>query len=118
MSSAADSTPQGRRIGAGLCSHERRSTILVFFAGSSDRVDEIAEDSDLQYQQVLSDGRTIGYSRLLALATPNMIRRRARRKAGDQTAIDHDGIEDSYMEKGSVIWYCSKQKWTKLMGSD
>jgi hypothetical protein len=108
----------GQTDWAVLCSHEGHSTILVFSAENYEHIDEIAEEPDLQYQQVLSDGRTIGYSRLLTAARPNAIRRVTHPRPGIQIAINHDGIENTFLEKGSVFWYCANQRWMKVSTTD
>jgi len=56
-----------------LCSCDRRAVILVFRGGRSNQVDELAEDADSQYLQVMT-GSEIRYSRRLAVATPKIIR--------------------------------------------
>jgi len=32
--------------------------------------------------------------------------------------IDHNGIDDSFLEKASVIWYRYHGKWITLKGAD
>jgi hypothetical protein len=32
--------------------------------------------------------------------------------------IDHQGLDDSFAEKGAVTWYFHQRKWLKLMGAD
>ncbi len=32
--------------------------------------------------------------------------------------IDHQGINDEFMEKASVVYYCYKGKWLQLQGYD
>jgi hypothetical protein len=102
-----------------LCSRERRSAILVFRGGHSAQVDELADEADLQYLQVTTGNREIGYSRLLAVATPRTIRQRIRlRGAAKPRVTDHDGIESTFVGKASVVWYCLGSKWIRLSGSD
>jgi hypothetical protein len=102
-----------------LCSHERRSAILVFRGGHSDQVDEFAEEPDVQYLQVTTGKQEIGYSRLLTVATPRMIRKSIHlRGAAKARVIDHDGIESAFVEKESVIWYGLGGKWVQLSGAD
>ncbi len=102
-----------------LCSRERRSAILVFRGWRSDQVDELAEEADLQYLQVTTGNREIGYSRRLAVATPKTIRQRIPvRGAAKPRVTDHDGIENTFVGKASVVWYCLGGKWIRLSGSD
>lgn len=112
-------TSAGQTDWAVLCSHERRSAILVFHRGRSDhQVDEIAEEPDSQYLQVVSGGREIGYSRQLAVVKPRSIRQRVTRGAHGLPSIDHDGIENIFLGKGSVIWFLSNGKWMRISGDD
>jgi hypothetical protein len=32
--------------------------------------------------------------------------------------LDHDGIEDSFIEKGSTIWHWYDEQWRELPGAD
>jgi hypothetical protein len=36
----------------------------------------------------------------------------------DGVRLSHDGIEDSFAGKGSVVWYWESGKWRRLMGMD
>jgi hypothetical protein len=80
-------------------------------------VDELADAPDLQYLQVISRDNKIGYSRMLTAVNPQSLRSRAIKRAALK-AIDHDGIEDAFIEKGSLIWYWSGVKWVKVSGAD
>jgi hypothetical protein len=80
-------------------------------------VDEFAAEADSQYLQQVS-GQAIGYSRLLAIATTKIIRRHVTPRPQLPRAIDHDGIEDIFVEKAAVIWYYSGEKWMRLAGAD
>lgn len=99
-----------------LCSREKRSAILVFRGGRSDHVDSLAEEPDSQYLQVVAGGREIGYSRLLAVAKPKVVRRRFTHRT--LPAVDHDGIENTFLGKASVVWYRSGGKWMQVSGAD
>ncbi len=80
-------------------------------------MDELAVGPDLQYLQVISRDNKIGYSRTLVSVSPRMLRSRAAKNAGVK-GIDHDGIEDAFVEKGSTLWYWSGAKWLKLSGGN
>ncbi len=101
-----------------LCSRQRRSAILVFHGDQWKEVEEIAEQPDLQYLQAISGKGRIGYSRELEVAEPSVIRKHFISRARTARNIDHDGIEDTFIEKGSVVWYWSGAKWIKLSGAD
>ncbi len=50
-------TSTGETDWAVLCSRQKRSAILVFHGGRSNDVEELAEEPDLNYLQVISRGR-------------------------------------------------------------
>jgi len=92
--------------------------ILVFRGGRSNQVDELAEDADSQYLQVMT-GSEIRYSRLLAVATPKIIRQRVGMHGTPRPRIvDHDGIENRFVGKAPVVWYWFGGKWIQLSGTD
>ena len=111
-------TSTGQTDWAVLCSRERQSAILVFDGKHFDQVDEMAQASDLQYLQVVSGAREIGYSRRLSLLTPSAIRRHFARGANVPQKFDHDGISDGFIGKASVTWYRSSGKWVELSGTE
>lgn len=94
-----------------LCSHDKRSSILVFPGGHSARVESMGEEPDSQYLQVVGEGGKIGFSRLLTLATVKQVRK--------HVAHAHlDGILDSFTGKASLLWYRSGSKWMKVQAGD
>ncbi|HKT51080.1 MAG TPA: hypothetical protein VJV96_12310 [Candidatus Angelobacter sp.] len=93
-----------------LCSHRRRSSILIF-RGHSARVDSIGDEPDSQYLQVVDEGRKIGYSRLLTVATAKQVRKHF-------AHANHDAILDSFTGKASLLWYSSGGKWMKVPAGD
>jgi hypothetical protein len=104
-------TSAGQTDWAVLCSHEKRSAILVFRGGHSGQVDSLAEEPDSQYLQAVAGGQKIGYSRLLAVAPVKVIRQHFPQG-------DHAGIQDTFMEKASVLWYRSGGKWKKVLQAE
>ena len=108
----------GRISWAVLCSRERQSTILVFYGNGFGRVDAIAQEADIQYLQTVSGNGNIGYSRRLGVATPKEIRRYFERDAQNQQRVDHDGLDDAFIGKSSVVWYRSSNQWIRLSATD
>jgi hypothetical protein len=101
-----------------LCSREKQSAILVFHRGRSKSMDELANEPDAHYLQMTEHGR-IGFSRLIMVAPGDAIRRHLGRHAAlKPTAIDHDGIENSFVGKASTVWYWSGGKWIQLSQTD
>ncbi|MFL6386235.1 MAG: hypothetical protein ACJ71U_01995 [Terriglobales bacterium] len=94
-----------------LCSHEKRSAILVFRGGHSNQVDSLAEEPDSQYLQVLAGPKKIGYSRLLAVAPAKVVHQHF-------PHANHSGIQDVFIEKASVVWYRSVGKWVKVLHAE
>ena len=106
-------TTAARKDWAALCSRRGTSAILVFQGSSPTPVRELAAQPDAQYMQVMDRTRAIGYSRGLAVATPQLIRRRLQGGGGrEPRPLDHDGIEDAFEGKASVVWY-----WSRRSGS-
>lgn len=115
---------QGRFLNASqldwvvLCSRNRRSSILVFWGGSPTTVSELAERPDRDYLQMTGHG-TIGFSRALGVATPQYIREHHENFGGPKPPpLDHDGIDDIFVEKGSAVWYRHGNQWLQLTGAD
>jgi len=103
---------------AALCSRHRRSSIIVFWGGSARAVSELAERPDQDFLQVTGPG-TIGFSRALGVATPRFIREHNEQYRGRNVPKpDHDGINDIFVEKASVVWYRHRGLWLRLSGAD
>jgi hypothetical protein len=98
-----------------LCSVERVSTVLVFRGGAVAAIDELARYPDATSLQVVGPGNTVGFSRAIDVASPAHIRSHGEPIV---TRVDHDGIEDSFIEKGSTIWYWFGGRWHELPGAD
>jgi hypothetical protein len=101
-----------------LCSRDLSSTILVFWDNSASSIAELATTLDAAYLQVVI-GRQIGFSRAIDVASPVVIRE----YAGDVgrsklPSLDHDGINDAFVGKASVIWYWHQGQWLQLEGAD
>jgi hypothetical protein len=100
-----------------LCSRNRVSSILVYRGGTADDVAELAASEDRHY---LQGSRTaIYFSHQIGVATPEYIH--AMNKAfdgGSLPPIDHDGINDAFVEKASSIKYWHQGKWWALQGAD
>jgi len=93
--------------------------IMIFWNGSPSRVDSLAPAPDLDYLQEMEPGR-IGYSRKISTIAPKGIGYYATLDEGAAPpfALDHDGIDDDFMEKASVIHFRHAGKWVRLAGSD
>lgn len=104
------------------------SSILVFWNGSEKNPAAIAPMEDRNYLQGITPTE-IGFSRGIAPARRKFIMRHNAPASGapnpppaydrpNLPLIDHQGIDDAFIEKASVTWYVHNGKWWKLMGSD
>lgn len=103
-------TSAGGADWAVLCSHHKRSSILIFPAGHSAQVETIADSADRDYLQVVAEGK-IGYSRVLSVAAKKQVLKHF-------AHATHDGILDSFTGKASLLWYQSSGKWMKVPAGD
>lgn len=107
-----------RKDWAILCSIRRASSILVFRGGSPSVVVELAREPDRDRLQGIGGG-AIGYSRAIGVASPDVIRTHYERYRGPKPPpLDHDGIDDAFIEKASVVWYWRRGRWLELTGSN
>jgi hypothetical protein len=102
-----------------LCSRDGVSTIVVFRGDSASHIAELAASPDAGYLQVIDSDNHVGFSRDISVAAPADIRSHARAHGGAVPAqLEHDGIDDAFAEKGSVVWYWYRGKWLRLQGTD
>jgi hypothetical protein len=109
----------GQRDWAVLCSRHDSSSVLIFWGGAAaTSPTEFPSARDAGYLQGIGDGR-IGYSRLISAATPARIRAYAVSFNGPlPQTLDHDGVEDAFAEKASVVSYLEAGRWLTLAGAD
>jgi hypothetical protein len=109
----------GQRDWAVLCSVEGRSAILIFWAGGVTLAPaELAPADDATFLQGIGDGK-IGYSRAIDRADTAWIREHAEAYDGPlPKRLDHDGINDAFVEKASQVLYYEDGAWQGLAGSD
>jgi hypothetical protein len=103
-----------------LCSDGTTSQVFVFGAGGVGVIDSIAQEVDEHYMQEVEPGH-MGYSRRITAIKPAAIRKLGREFSDESdpvVQIDHDGIDDAFVEKASVIHYKRSGKWLVLPGSD
>jgi len=107
---------RGHPAWAVLCSREGRSAILLFKRNSSRPLAELAEEADQNYLQAIGPNGRIAYSRRINSVRPDEILGRYR--AYDGPSFDHDGIDDAFAEKASVVRYCLAGHWLELAGAE
>ncbi len=107
-----------------LCSIAGTSRVLIY--GGAPRPggagpDSLALQPDATYlQSGVQDGSPwrIGFSRRITVATPTLIRSYAKGSRASVSRVDHAGIEDSFLEKASRIFYFSAGRWRMFPGAD
>lgn len=101
-----------------LCSSGGKSSILVFRNDNDSTPDEIAESTDNRFIIDTWQGGKV-YSREISAVDHELILRHYRAYDGPKPApIDHNGIDDAFLEKASITWYWHNGKWVQLQGAD
>jgi hypothetical protein len=111
-------TERGELDWAVLCSVNRVSTILVFPRASASHVIELAQQADIDRLQ--SDGGAeIGYFRQISPVGSEFIMQHYQAYGGiEPPPIDHQGIDDAFVGKASVVLYFYRGQWQELTGAD
>jgi hypothetical protein len=101
-----------------LCSVNNSTALLAFRNDRDTSPDTLATSDDLHYVQELG-GDQIGYSRQIAAVGREFIMDHYRAYGGaEPPPIDHQGIDDAFLEKASITWYFYQGKWLQLQGAD
>lgn len=110
---------RGQTDWAVLCSRNGVSSILVFWGGSARSVAELAKGADRNFLQVVDGNGKIGFSRSIIAVGRGHILNHYRAYGGPKPPrIDHQGIDDGYLEKASYVLYYHRGKWLELQGAD
>jgi hypothetical protein len=104
---------QGQVDWAVLCSCRDTSSILIFWGGRTAQPGELQRTPDENWTQNVDGRGSMGYSRFLAVAHPSHIL-----DHNPDFKARHDGIEDAFAEKASVIYYFQGGRWIELGGAD
>jgi hypothetical protein len=101
-----------------LCSISKISSILIFRGENMRLVSEIAKSPDKNWLQVIGD-RKIGYSRQIKSITGYSITDHYQVNDGPKPPLfDHEGIDDAFLEKGSIVHYWYNGNWLELTAAD
>lgn len=101
-----------------LCSNGGVSTILVYRGGDTKDVATLAAMADKAFLQTGS-AKAIEFSRAISVASPTQMRiYHEAFGAGRMPRLDHDGIDDAFVGKASIVRYWSGGKWLELQGAD
>ncbi len=107
-----------QRDWAVLCSVKGVSTIVVFWNGSANNPAVIAPMEDRNFLQMIT-ATDPGFSRGIRPVGKDFIMGHFRAYGGPTPPpIDHQGIDDAFIEKASVTWYFYRGAWLKLTGAD
>jgi hypothetical protein len=109
---------KGQKDWAVLCSINGKSHIRMIWGGSKRCFSIIAErsDEDYLYKQSSHDWE---YNRGLGKVGKKFIIEHYKAYGGPKPpSITHDAIDDRWLEKASVVYYCHQGKWVELTGAD
>ena len=108
----------GQTDWAVLCSVKGVSSILVFWKASEKNPAVIARMEDRIFLQGITADET-GFSRAIDPVGKDFIMRHYDTYGGPKPPpIDHQGINDSFLEKASEVSYFYDGRWLKLTGAD
>lgn len=113
----------GQKDHAVLCSRDGASEIEVFWGGTARCPSPVpgSNESDETYLQTGSRGdfeysRAIDEARLTRLSSIAEYQQYS--GSPKAPSNNHEGIENTYIGKGSTILYCHQGSWVELPGSD
>jgi len=109
---------KGQSDWAVLASNERESKILVFWNGSEKNPAEISKLPDRNFLSAIGRDQ-IGFARAINPIGKGRIMQYFEAYGGTKPPlIEHKGINDAFIEKGSVIHYFYNGEWLSLTGAD
>ena len=109
-------TKHGETDWAVLCSVNWVSSILIFWNGAVSGMSEIEKRQDVY---VLTRDQRVVYTRLISPVSAEFIMDRALGDGGPKPPpLDHQGINDAFLEKGSAVQYFYNGEWQQLAGDD
>lgn len=110
---------RGQTDWAVLCSRNGESSILVYWRGSAEAVSELAKAPDKVFLQTVTGGGRIAFSRAIEPVDRAYILRHYQAYGGRKPPpVSHQGIDDAYVEKSSVVRYFYRGRWLELKGAD
>ena len=101
-----------------LCSRRGISSILIFSAKPAKLIAEVAPKKDNIFLQQEGKGKPY-YSRVISAVGKEYILKHYEAYGGPEPPpITHQGIDDGFAERASVVWYFYRGKWLELQGAD
>ncbi|MCZ2157119.1 MAG: hypothetical protein LC114_25025 [Bryobacterales bacterium] len=101
-----------------FCSVNNSTALLAFRNDRDTNPQTVTTSEDRGYLQGLENDK-IGYSREITAVNRDFIMSHYRAYGGPEPPpIDHQGIDDAFLEKASVTWYHHEGQWLRLQGAD
>jgi len=108
----------GQTAWAVLCSSGGFTSILVFRDNLDAHPEELATSEDKNYLYDVGNGE-LGILREITGVDREFSMTHYRAYGGPEPPpMDHQGIDDSFLEKASVTYYWYEGEWLKLQGAD
>jgi len=101
-----------------LCSAGGNSNILIFWGGPAKCPALHAELEDKMFVYENGHKNSEYYRALFNATKSNIHRHNPEAREIQEGKIEHDGIYDAWVERGSSIHYCLDGHWIKLDGAD
>ncbi|HEX7423505.1 MAG TPA: hypothetical protein VF311_06425 [Terriglobales bacterium] len=113
-----DFAAKGQTDWAALCSRQGKSSVVIIWGGPARCPSSFGERRDVDFLQIVEPDQA-GFSRGIAAAPGDYILRMHAAFGGAKPPpITHLGIDDEFLGKGSVVFYCDAGKWLQLTGMD
>lgn len=109
---------QGQIDWAVLCSISGKSHIQVFWGGSASCPSQTAPRSDAGDLYQDSNGKTEYYRGLGVVGKEYILSHHAAYDGPMPPSVTHEGINDMYLEKASIVYFCYQGSWQQLTGAD
>jgi hypothetical protein len=107
----------GQQDWAALCSRTYSSSILIFWGGQDSCPSEFLPSADRSWLQHSGEG--IGYSRVITAVGPEFMLKHVDAYEGSPPPpITHQGINHSFLGKGTSVQYCYEGEWRGLFEAD
>jgi hypothetical protein len=108
----------GQTDWAVLCSVRGTSRILVYWNGKGQNPAEIAPSKDSAFSNKDAAGK-VQFLRGISAVNKEFILTHYQAYGGPTPPpIDHEGIDDAFLEKASIVWYFYREAWLPLSGAD
>jgi hypothetical protein len=112
----------GQTDWAVLCFRDDRSTILVYWGADVAKVEELepVDNPGFHFERTPGGEVRAGFYRALSAVDEDYIVEHydLYGEGPKPPPIDHQGIDDTFVEKGSTVLYWHRGRWLRLAGAD